>query len=296
MNPHLLTRLSLLCLIVLCSFLPLAAEEHPWVMSTPFEQGTIHYSLSGTEQGTETLYIKEHGAYRAVHRTTSMSMMGMEVQSATIELTTPEWITTYNLSDQEATKITNPAKIYSEAYASLTPQERQNVLNNSKEVGTAMMTMGGTTSPNADSMLGYSCDRTEIAGVSTILTIHQTDIPLRSETAVMGMRTTMTATAIDTTSAIPASAFTGPEQIEVIHDRKADSMMRQMINSIITTLKEPDGASRLQNQPLTAFPTGPAFLPSGETPAAPDQTQQDQEQMMKEMEQGLQMLKGLFNE
>ena len=42
-------------------------EDLPWEMKLPFKEATIHYELTGSEQGKETLYIKDYGKLRAKH-------------------------------------------------------------------------------------------------------------------------------------------------------------------------------------------------------------------------------------
>ena len=55
--------------MILLFFCSLAwGEDLPWEMKLPFKEATIHYELTGSEQGKETLYIKEYGKLRAKHR------------------------------------------------------------------------------------------------------------------------------------------------------------------------------------------------------------------------------------
>ena len=266
-------------------------------MPLPFKKATIHYTISGNEAGTETLFIKNHGEQRATHHDTTMSMMGMTTKTNTIEIVTPDWVTTYDLQERTGDKTTNPAKIFSAEYNKLTKQEKRNVEKNGEELGVALMSMGGTSHPDAEEILGYTCDLTEIAGITKVYTIHATDIPLRSETSVMGMSTTVTATSIDNSSAIPDTAFKGPADIQVTHDQEAEAMMASMIHSIMEKLKQPDGAKQLKNAPLTPYPTGMGAPTQQQMPNTNQQGNQPvQEEMMQEMEQGLKMLKGLFGE
>ena len=266
-------------------------------MPLPFKRATIHYTVSGNETGTETLFIKDKGKQRATHHDTSMSMMGMTTKTNTIEIVTPDWVTTYDLEERTGDKTTNPAKIFSAEYNKLTKEEKRNVEKNAEELGAALMSMGGTSRPNAKKILGHSCDLTEVAGIAKVYTMHKTDIPLQTETSVMGMSTTISATSIDTSSAVPDSAFKGPQSIEVIHDQEAEAMMTSMIHSIMAKLKQPDGAKQLKTAPLSPYPTGMGAPSQQQGPNTNQQgNQSGQEEMMQEMEQGLKMLKGLFGE
>ena len=40
---------------------PALGADLPWEMKLPFKEATIHYALSGSQQGQETLYIKDAG-------------------------------------------------------------------------------------------------------------------------------------------------------------------------------------------------------------------------------------------
>lgn len=285
-------------IILLCFFTaPLFAKDLPWNMPLPFKKATVHYTISGNEKGTETLFIKNKGEQRATHHDTTMSMMGMKTRTNTLEMVTPDWVTTYDLEERTGNKTTNPAKIFTAEYNKLSKEEKNNVEKNAEELGADFMNMGGTNRPNAEKILGYSCDLTEIAGITKVYTMHGTDIPLRSETSVMGMSTNITATSIDTSSAIPETAFNGPEDIEVTHDQEAEAMMTSMIHSIMTKLKQPDGAKLLKEAPFTPYPTGEGVPSQQHVPSTNQQGDQPaQEEMMQEMEQGLKMLKGLFGE
>lgn len=277
--------------------LPLCAKDLPWNMPLPFKKATIHYAVTGNETGSETLFIKNNGQQRATHHDTTMSMMGMTTKTNTIEIVTPDWVTTYDLEERTGNKTTNPAKIFSTEYNKLSKEEKRNVEKNAEELGASLMSMGGTSRPNAKEILGHACDLTEIAGITKVYTIHATDIMLRSETSVMGMSTTITATSFDTSSAIPDTAFKGPKEIVITHDQEAEAMMTSMIHSIMDKLKQPDGAQQLKNAPLSPYPAGMGVPAQQQVPTTNQQgNQPGQEEMMQEVEQGLKMIKGLFGE
>jgi hypothetical protein len=265
----------------------------PWEMRLPFEQATIHYELKGTQQGSEILYIKEHGTFRAKHHQSKTSLMGMTTSTETIEITDPEWITTYNLTDRSGEKISNPSKIYQDAYNKFSAREKSTIDTNSKELGGSLLgQVGGDFEEKKTTVLGYDCDITTVDGLSTICLLHGTDIPLRSEVSIMGIDHSINATAIDTSSPLPPHAFTPPSDITVVHNQEADAMMTQAIQQTLRTLKEPDGLEKLKNQSQHLLPFGGLPGQMGDDASAPEQ--ENQQQLMREMEQAIEMFKQMM--
>ena len=51
-------------ILVLLSTTPVFAKNDPWELKLPFEKAVIHYEISGSQTGTETLYIRDFGNER----------------------------------------------------------------------------------------------------------------------------------------------------------------------------------------------------------------------------------------
>ena len=108
--------------------------------------------------------------------------------------------------------------------------------------------------------------------------------------SVLGMRSTVEATAIDTKSPVPASAFVPPAGITAAIDQEGEEMMAQTVRQMMATLKSPEGIESLKKQAGGLVPAGlPRSLEKG-VPASGA----EQEQMRREMEQGLEMLKQML--
>lgn len=243
----------------------------PWEMKLPFKEAIIHYELSGSEKGKETLYIKDYGRYQAKHHTSTMAMMGTTQQTDTLQITDPDWVTTYDLVEKKGGKTTNPNKIYKQEYSKLSAEEKKNFEKNVKELGNNMAgQFGGSVKQNSSKILGYDCDVTTVAGISTVYSIHGTGLPLRAEASVMGMKNVIAANKIDTSSAIPDSAFAPPAGISAALDQNMESMMTSMIQDTVETLKKPDGAKQMQQ-------AGPLGMMGGK---------EMQQHMPKEMQEG----------
>ena len=221
------------------------AEDSPWQRKLPFQQATITYSISGSENGTETLYVKDYGKLRAKKHEGTTNTFGTTNQTAHLEITDPDWLYSFNLANKTGTKSTNPAKFFNEEYNKLSAAEKKNVRQNAEELGMSMAGgMQGKTVPNATKILGYDCDQTTVMGM-TVSTIHQTDLILRSEMHVMGMNSSMVATKIDT-GAPPNAAFALPPDITPVQNARVDALSQQMAKDMVSTLKEPDGAEKMK--------------------------------------------------
>jgi hypothetical protein len=263
-------------------------EDLPWEMKTPFKEATIHYELTGSEQGKETLYIKEHGQFRATYHKATATIMGMTNATESMELVDPDWIYTFDLIEKKGEKTTNPHKIYRAEYTKLNAEEKKNFAKNAKELGTTMMgQFDGSVKQKSDKILGYDCDVTTVGGMSTVYLLHGTDIPLRSEVSVMGMNSTQAATKIDTSTAIADSVFAPPPGITATLNQEAEQMMTGTIRQVIDTLKRPDGAKQMQQLGPPAA-SGMDGIQQGM--GAEGISKEDQEEMMRQMGEAMQQM------
>ena len=106
----------------------------------------------------------------------------------------------------------------------------------------------------------------------------------------MGLASTVEATAIDTATQVPASAFVPPAGVTATVDKEGEEVMVLTVRQMMATLKSPEGVESLKRQAGGLLPAGmPQSLEKG-LPAS----KEEQEQMRKEMEQGLEMLKQML--
>ncbi len=286
-------RITALALSVILSASPVLAAELPWQVKLPFREATIQYELKGAEQGTETLYIKDHGKLRAKHHKATATVMGQSTRTDTIELIDPDWVTMYDLADKTGSRFTNPSKLYMAEYSKLTGAEKANVEQNAKQMGAAMMgQMGGSVKPCSEKMMGYDCDVTTLGGMSTTYLLRGTDIILRSDISIMGMKNSVNATRIDTTSAVPTSDFTPPNGIPVQFDRETEAVMAQSVRQMMDTLKRPDGVESLKKQAGSLIP--PGVLPPGSAGDSLGLSKDEQAQMEQELKKSMEQLKQIM--
>jgi hypothetical protein len=134
---------------------------------------------------------------------------------------------------------------------------------------------GGAVQQNAKTILGYSCDRSEMMG-TVAYTIHGSGVPLLVESNMMGLVMKIEATSVDV-GEVADKYFQFPEGIEAHFDSGSDAIAREMAKQTIAELKDPDSIKKQGGIPL---------LQGQEHQMTPE----DQEQMQQAME----LLKGMF--
>ncbi len=280
-------------LIALAFFLtsPALAAKNPWDMKLPFKKATIKYTVSGSANGTETLYVSDYGKNRARYHKASQKIMFITTNTDEIEITTPDWIYTIDMTENSGTKVINPQKFMIEEYDKLSGSEKKLVNKNVEEMGrSALSSMGGQIEQNVEKILGFKCDRSSVSG-STVYTIHGTDIALKTETSMMGMSFATVATDIDKGS-VDKNVFEPPAGISVVHDQQADDAARAMAKNTIDMLKSPDAAQNMQNQGADMQQQNLENRP----PAENDKSQADQNEagMGQDINNAMDALKGLW--
>ncbi len=272
------TMFILFMMLLLVPALASGGNKNPWDKKLPFKKATIHYTLSGMEKGTETLYIRKYGKETASYHKTSTTMMGMTMVNETITITDPDWVFTFDLKEKTGTKSVNPEKYMIEEYNKLTKAEKKQVLKNSEELGSSMTQgMGGEIEKKAEKILGFDCDKVTMMG-ATVYSIHDSGIPLKTESNMMGMSIKIEATKIDKGSA-DKKFFKHPEGITAVLDSEADAMARSMAKQTMDMLKDPEAAKKASSQ-----------QPVMQNPNQQDMSPEEQQQMEKAME----ALKGIF--
>lgn len=270
--------LNLLCIVICIWVVPVkatAGEELPWEKKLPFKNAALHYLISGMEEGKESLYIRDYGKERATYHETVTKMMGMTITNSTAEFKTPDFIYSYDLLQKEGFKGSNPQKYMLEEYNKLSGADKQKVLENAQKMGMVYTEgMGGTVEQNATEILGYSCDKVEIVGGAVSYLIHGTDVALKTEMDMMGMKMDIVATSIET-GKIDDKFFQHPAGITPGEDARAETMARQMSKEAVAMLLNPEKANQSQGAPFT-LPGG-----MGELSEEDKQKMEQAEQMMQ---------------
>lgn len=257
-----------------------SAQAVPWAPKLPFENAVINYKISGTEQGTQVVYVKDGGKHIAKHRKTSMKMMGMKQETDTIEITSPDHIISVNLKDKTGTKQINPVKFMIDEYNKLSAADKQKVMANAEKTGMNMMQgFNGKVTPKAQKIHGFDCDKVEVMGVTNFL-INGTSIELKTSSNMMGIKMNVEAVSVDTKSPVPASAFEVPAGIKLESIAQADEMTKTMAVGTINGLVNGSAGVKMtgpKNQKMPQMPNMPEGMPQG---------LEDLQKMMEQMNLG----------
>ncbi|MFK5927447.1 MAG: hypothetical protein QM483_12515 [Desulfuromusa sp.] len=183
------------------------------------------------------MYIKDYGKTTAVYRDSVTKIMGMDNRENSLNITTPDWIYNIDLSHKNGSKQVNPVKYFIEEFNNLSAAERKKVTTNAENFGVGTVAeMGGQIEKNAAKILGYNCDKVTMMGV-TVYSISDIGLPLKTETDMMGMKSTEVATTINKGS-VPAAKFTVSADIKITHQPVADKIARNHAKMTIQNLLE----------------------------------------------------------
>ena len=267
--------------VLLLPFAAVASENNPWERKLPFEKATIQYTLSGTENGTEALYIRDYGKESATYHKGVNTMMGKSMQIDTINILNPDWMYTFDLVKKTGKKSVNPQKYMIEEYNKLSSAEKDQVMKNAKEMGVNVTSgMGGKLEINAEKILGYDCDRATVMG-STVYSIHETGIPLKIDTKIMGISMQKAATEVKKGSA-DAKYFELPAGITPQVDPEGDAMARSMAQQTMTMLKDPEGAKKMgQMNPMLRQKAGKNNAQDGSSEVSDEELEQAMKAMQR---------------
>ena len=228
------------------------------------------------ENGSEVVYVRDYGSEVATYHTTKTSMMGMSMVNETVDIDNPDWLYQFDLTEGTGTKSVNPEKYMIEEYNKLSKADQKLVVKNGEKMGVAMAEgFGGAVQPNAKKILGYSCDKAEMMG-TVAYSIHGSGIPLLVESNMMGMVMKIEATSVDV-GKVSDKYFQFPEGIDAHFDPESDAIAREMAKQTIAGLKDPESLGKQGGMPMM----------QGQQPQL---TPEEQEQMQQAME----MLKGMF--
>ena len=164
----------------------------------------------------------------------------------TIEITTRDTVINIDMDKKTGTRMTNPQKLMQEEIAKLSAKERAIVIKNLETIGMNMATqMGGEVKPKAGKHLGYPCDLVTVMG-STSCQMSGTPIMLKSESNIMGIKIKTVAKKIDKNASVSSNIFKIPNGVKVKHSKEMDDMNRQMIASMVESMKDPDAPKKFE--------------------------------------------------
>ena len=84
-----------------------AAEAAEPVKMYPFETATLTYAVTGAQEGTQTIYIKDYGRIVAQHYEATVPEGDGTARISVSTYTDPQWIYTYDFTARRGTKTPN---------------------------------------------------------------------------------------------------------------------------------------------------------------------------------------------
>ena len=267
------------------------AGDNPFEHKLPFKTAIVAYAISGSESGTETLYVTDYGRKRARLRDTAGKILFVSTKTHTLELTDPDWKITIDLDKKTGTKTANMTKLLKEEFERLSPADQKVVRANLKKMGDNPMGAGQVETKKTKYM-GHACDEVTLAGTSTTV-LSGTDIAVKSEMSTMGITSHVEATKIDIGTSVTSSHFAVPGGIKVTHDTEQDESSRRAAKSTLAHLADPQAVEKGQAQ------LGEAQRAMEESGHAGGQGQSGDENPSSgasgdAVKQGIDALKGLF--
>lgn len=288
---------------VLLNTAPVFAKGNPWELRLPFEKAVIHYDISGSQKGTETLYIRDFGNERVKITKSKGKVMFVTTTTNTIEIITRDSVINIDMDKKTGTRMTNPQKFMKEEMGKLSAKERAVVMKNFETMGMNMaVQMGGEVKLKGGEHLGYTCDLVTMMG-TTSCQMSNTPIVLKIESSLMGISMNTVANKVDRNASVPADVFQLPDNVNVKYDKEADDMSRAMMTSMIESMKDPNAAKNLEegmarNRTQMEETQQQEMRESEGDPDRDAEKRSDEpsgEEINKMMQEGMKSLKGLFN-
>ncbi|MFQ5470251.1 MAG: hypothetical protein ACE5EH_08080 [Gammaproteobacteria bacterium] len=281
------------------------AEERPWEVRLPFETAIIHYEITGSQKGKETLYIRDHGNEHVKVTKSKTKIMFVTTKTDTITITTRGKVITVNMEDKTGVKMTNPNAIFEQEYSKLSAKEKKIVKENIEKTGMNLSAaVGAEVMLKGDNHLGYDCDVVKVMG-TTSCNIAGSSILLKMESSMMGMGSSTIAKKIEENVAIPENIFRVPEGVKVIESREQEEMARGMVQTMLAMMKDPDAERKMaegmrearEAQFEDAQQSGADVEEndsSDNESGSASSDMPDQKKVQEAMEKGMDMIKGLF--
>lgn len=181
------------------------------------KSGVIEYGISGSQEGTKTLYFDDWGMRQAEYTRSVLSVGGFTKSLNLVNIIDGEYQYMINIDQKSGTKTRNPI---------LKEIESLKYEKGFNEFGEQMLLKMGAEKIGTDNFLGKDCDIYEMKKSGTKLWVWKW-ITLKSETKSHGIDITTVAKKIDIDVSIPSSKFNVPEKV-VLNEVDLDNIENEM--------------------------------------------------------------------
>jgi hypothetical protein len=181
------------------------AANAPAYKRYAIESAIVEYSVSGAQQGTETLYFDRWGRREAKLSNTAISLAGITQEQNTLTLTEGELIYNINLDQRSGTKTVNP--LFKQVLAQTPDKDLANL-------GLRMLERMGGVKIGAEEVAGKHCEVWEVGDLQSKSWLWKT-VPLKTQAKLGGLEVVKTATKFEEGAKIPEDRFAVPAGIKL---------------------------------------------------------------------------------
>jgi hypothetical protein len=181
------------------------------------KSGVIEYIISGSQEGTKTLYFDSWGMRQAEYTRSVLSVGGFTKSLNLVNIIDGEFQYMINIDQNSGTKTRNPI------LKSIEQLKDQKGFN---EFGEQMLLSMGANKIGSENFLGKDCDVYEMKNTGTKLWVWEW-LTLKSETKSGGISINLTATRINEGSSVPSEKFKIPEKV-VLNEVDVDNIENEM--------------------------------------------------------------------
>ena len=181
------------------------------------KSGIVEYTLTGSQEGTKTLYFDDWGMRQAEYTRSVLNVSGFTKSINLVSIIDGEYQYVINMDQRSGTKTRNPII---KAIEDLKDQKGFN------EFGEQMILNMGGNKIGRDEVLGKDCDIYEIGNTGTRLWVWEW-ITLKSETKSGGLDINVIANKINIGAKVPSSKFDVPDKI-VLNEVDLDNIENEM--------------------------------------------------------------------
>ncbi|HEX7357948.1 MAG TPA: hypothetical protein VF270_09590 [Ignavibacteriaceae bacterium] len=181
------------------------------------KSGVIEYLITGSQEGTKTLYFDNWGMRQAEYTRSVLSFGGFTKSLNLVSIIDGEYQYMINIDQNSGTKTRNPI------LKSIEQLKDQKGFN---EFGEQMLLSMGANKIGSDNFLGKDCDVYEMKNTGTKLWVWEW-LTLKSETKSGGLNINVTATRINEGGSVPAEKFKVPEKV-VLNEVDLDNIENEM--------------------------------------------------------------------
>lgn len=181
------------------------------------KSGVIEYVLTGSQEGTKTLYFDSWGMRQAEYTRSIFTIKGYTKPINMVSIIDGEFQYNINMDQNSGTRTRNPI---------LRTMEQLKDQKSFNEFGEQMLLNMGANKIGSEEFLGKNCDVYEMKSTGTKLWIWEW-LTLKSITQSRGIEINLTATRINESGSVPSDKFKIPEKV-VLNEVDLDNIENEM--------------------------------------------------------------------